>query len=101
MNPSQRTELEAEAFRRLIQHLQAHPEAQNIDLMLTADFCRNCLAKWLESAARERGLDFDRESALHYVYGMPYEDWKSRYQQEASPEKIEAYKKRQAQQSQQ
>ena len=101
MNPSTLTEIEAAAFRRLIQHLQEHAEVQNIDLMLTADFCRNCLAKWLESSARELQAEFDYESALTHVYGMPYEEWKSRHQQEAAPEKIEAFKKRQAQQAQQ
>ena len=101
MNPSTLTEIEAAAFRQLIQHLQAHPEIQNIDLMLAADFCRNCLAKWLESSARSLQFELDYESALNHVYGMPYSEWKQRHQQEASPEKLEALKKRQAQQAQQ
>ena len=84
-------ELEAAAFRRLLQHLQEHTEVQNIELMMLADFCRNCLAKWYTAAADERGVDVGYEQAREIVYGMPYSEWKQRYQTEASPEQLAAY----------
>ncbi|HQV21879.1 MAG TPA: DUF1244 domain-containing protein [Agitococcus sp.] len=74
------TELEAAAFRRLVAHLQSHTEVQNIDLMNLAGFCRNCLAKWLKAAAEERGLTMDYDQARQQIYGMPYEEWKAKYQ---------------------
>lgn len=80
MDEKTRTELEAAAFRRLLAHLREHTELQNLDLMNLAGFCRNCLAKWYRSAAEERGLDLDYEQAREIVYGMPYEDWKEKYQ---------------------
>lgn len=89
------TELEAAVFRRLVEHLQRHTEVQNIELMVLADFCRNCLAKWYVSAAAERGLDMDYEQAREIVYGMPYGQWKDLYQKEATPEQLEAYNRRQ------
>lgn len=101
MNNQQRTEIEAAAFRRLVEHLQVNTEVQNIELMLTADFCRNCLAKWYASAAQDLGLETKYEEALQVVYGMPYADWKLKHQKEASPEQLEAFKRRQAQQAQQ
>ncbi|WP_150048041.1 MULTISPECIES: DUF1244 domain-containing protein [Methylomonas] len=93
-------ELEAATFRSLIKHLQQHPEVQNIDLMILADFCRNCLAKWYAAAARERGLDIDYETAREVVYGMPYSEWKSRFQTEATPEQQAAYDAKQKLKSQ-
>jgi uncharacterized protein len=81
-----RTELEAAAFRTLVEHFRAHPEVQNIDLMNLAGFCRNCLSKWYRAAAEERGLDLTYEQAREIVYGMPYEEWKARHQTEATPE---------------
>jgi hypothetical protein len=81
-----RTELEAAAFRTLVEHFLAHPEVQNIDLMNLAGFCRNCLSKWYRAAAEERGLDLTYEQAREIVYGMPYETWKTRHQTEATPE---------------
>jgi uncharacterized protein len=81
-----RTELEAAAFRTLIEHFRAHPEVQNIDLMNLAGFCRNCLSKWYRAAAEERGLDLSYEQARELVYGMPYAEWKARHQAEATPE---------------
>jgi hypothetical protein len=81
-----RTELEAAAFRTLVEHFRAHPEVQNIDLMNLAGFCRNCLSKWYRAAAEERGLDLTYEQAREIVYGMPYETWKTRHQTEATPE---------------
>lgn len=74
------TELEAAAFRRLVAHLQAHTEVQNIDLMNLAGFCRNCLAKWLKAAGEERGLAMDYDTVREQIYGMPYEEWKAKYQ---------------------
>lgn len=101
MDTQQRTEIEAAAFRRLVEHFQTHTDIQNIDLMLTADFCRNCLAKWYASAAQNLGTEIEYEAALEAVYGMPYADWKSKYQKDATPEQLEAFKRRQAQQAQQ
>jgi uncharacterized protein len=89
------TELEAAAFRRLIQHLQTHPEVQNIDLMILADFCRNCLAKWYVAAAQERGIALDYEQAREKVYGMPYSEWKETFQVDATPEQLAAYQAKQ------
>jgi uncharacterized protein len=89
------TELEAAAFRRLLSHFQNHPEVQNIELMILADFCRNCLAKWYAEAAKEKGVDIDYEQARDKVYGMPYAEWKERYQLVATPEQMAAYEKRQ------
>lgn len=94
-----RTQLEAAAFRRLIQHLQEHPEIQNIELMLTADFCRNCLAKWLKAAAEERGVQLDDASARELVYGEPYEQWKAKHQRDATPEQLQAFEARQSRQA--
>jgi hypothetical protein len=82
-----RTELEAAAFRTLLQHLRDRADVQNIDLMNLAGFCRNCLAKWYRAAAEERGLAMSYDEARELVYGMPYEDWKVLHQTEAAPEK--------------
>jgi len=84
MDQGTRTELEAAAFRRLVQHLREHTGVQNIDLMNLAGFCRNCLSKWYLAAAEEKGLSMDYESAREIIYGMPYAEWKDRYQREAS-----------------
>jgi len=97
MDEKARVEIEAAIFRRLIHHLQTHPEVQNIDLMLTADFCRNCLAKWLKAEAEARGLALEYAQAQEIVYGMPYSEWKAKYQTEASPEKLQALEERQKQ----
>jgi hypothetical protein len=99
MDEKTRTEIEAATFRRLIQHLQAHPEVQNIDLMLTADFCRNCLAKWFKAEAEARGLALGYAEVQEIVYGMPYLEWKARYQTEATPEQLRAMEERQRQKS--
>ncbi len=80
MDPQTQTELEAAAFRRLLQHLDARKEVQNIDLMNLAGFCRNCLAKWYRAAAEDRGIALSDEAARERVYGMPYAAWKSTYQ---------------------
>jgi hypothetical protein len=81
-----RTELEAAAFRTLVEHFRAHPEVQNIDLMNLADFCRNCLSKWYRAAAEERGVAMTYEQAREIIYGMPYDVWKAQHQTEATPE---------------
>ena len=91
-----RTELEAAAFRRLLQHLDDNKDVQNIDLMVLADFCRNCLAKWLVAAAEERGHTLDYEVAREYIYGMPYSEWKTLYQQPTTPEQMAAFNAREA-----
>ena len=88
------TELEAAAFRTLVQHLRNNPEVQNIDLMNLAGFCRNCLSKWYRAAAEERGLDMDYEAAREIVYGMPYADYKAKHQKEATPEQLAAFRPR-------
>lgn len=94
MNEQQKTEIEAAVYRRLVQHLRDHTEVQNIDLMILADFCRNCLSKWYMAAADERGIEIDYDAAREVVYGMPYAEWKEKHQAEASPEQQAAYKAR-------
>ena len=91
--PEQTTEIQAAVFRRLVAHLDEHKDVQNIDLMNLAGFCRNCLSKWYRAAAEELGLEIDYEQARELVYGMPYEDWKARYQQDASSEQLETFDK--------
>ncbi len=86
-----RTEIEAAVYRRLVAHLRTHPEVQNIDLMNLASFCRNCLSKWYRAAAEERGIEIDYEQAREIIYGMPYPEWKSQYQREASAEQQQAF----------
>ena len=86
-----RTEIEARVFRKLVEHLRKHPEVQNLDLMNLAYFCRNCLSKWYAGAAAEQGVDLDYEQARELVYGMPYREYKQRYQREATPEQLEAF----------
>lgn len=95
MNKALQTELEAAAFRHLVSHLQQHTEIQNIDLMITADFCRNCLAKWYATAALEQGAPLNYEQAREIIYGMPYNDWKDKFQQESTSEQLAAYKQKQ------
>ena len=80
MDPQTQTELEAAAFRRLLQHLDARKDVQNLDLMNLAGFCRNCLAKWYRAAAEDQGLEMSDEAARERVYGMPYAEWKAQYQ---------------------
>jgi len=92
MDDPTRTEVEAAAFRGLIAHLQQRTDAQNIDLMNLAGFCRNCLSKWYLAAARERGVALTDEQAREAIYGMPYGDWKAQYQAEATPEQELLYK---------
>ena len=94
MNEQTRTEVEAAAFRRLVEHLRANTELQNIDLMNLAGFCRNCLSKWYRAAAEDRGVEMTYEDAREIIYDMPYSEWKSRHQQEATPEQKAAYEAR-------
>lgn len=89
------TELEAAAFRTLVEHLRERTDVQNIDLMNLAGFCRNCLSKWYTAAAQEKGLDIDYEGARERVYGMPYSEWKAKHQKEATPEQQAAFAKSQ------
>ncbi len=91
MDKQTQTELEAAAFRRLLTHLQTHTELQNMDLMILADFCRNCLAKWYLTAAEERDVEMDYDAAREKIYGMPYEQWKTQYQTPATAEQLKAY----------
>lgn len=85
------TTLEAAAFRRLLAHLDARKDVQNIDLMILAGFCRNCLADWYREAALENGIEMDREAARERIYGEPFAQWKARYQPEATPEQLAAF----------
>jgi hypothetical protein len=85
------TELEAAAFRRLLAHLRARADVQNIDLMISAGFCRNCLADWYREAATERGLQLDKDAARAHVYGEPFAAWKAKHQPEATPEQLAAF----------
>ena len=80
MKENVKTELEAETFRRLIQHLDENKHVQNIDLMNLASFCRNCLSKWYVASAEDKGIHVDYEAARTMIYGMPYEEWKKKYQ---------------------
>lgn len=80
MNDLNQVELEAAAFRRLVSHLKEHTDVQNIDLMNLAGFCRNCLSKWYKEAAEDKGLNLDYEEVREMVYGMPYSEWKEKYQ---------------------
>jgi hypothetical protein len=85
MDDKIRTELEAATFRRLVDHLRERTDVQNIDLMNLAGFCRNCLSKWYRAAAEERGVELSDPKAREIVYGMPYEEFKAKYQKEATP----------------
>ena len=83
--------VEAAVFERLIRHLRSHSEVQNIDLMNLADFCRNCLSKWYVAAAAERDVTIEYEQARELIYGMPYSEWKTKYQKEMTPEQQAAF----------
>jgi uncharacterized protein len=86
MDDKTQTELEAAVLRRLISHLQKRSDVQNIDLMNLAGFCRNCLSNWLQDAAKEKGIALDKDQARHHVYGMSYDDWKTKHQSATTPE---------------
>jgi uncharacterized protein len=87
----QDTELEAAVFRRLLEHLDRRRDVQNIDLMIAAGFCRNCLADWYREAAAERGIAIDKDAARERVYGEPFAAWKAKHQKEATPEQLAAF----------
>jgi len=89
MNDS--TELEAAAFRRLLRHLDERKDVQNIDLMILAGFCRNCLADWYREAAEQSGTPMSKDEARAVVYGMPFPEWKAKFQPEATPEQLAAF----------
>jgi uncharacterized protein len=91
MDDQTRMQLEAAAFRRLLSHLRNRTEVQNIDLMNLAGFCRNCLSNWMKDAADERAIAMTKDQAREHVYGMPYEEWKAKYQTEATPEQKAAF----------
>ena len=95
MDTQTQTELEAAAFRRLVQHLDDRKDVQNIELMTLAGFCRNCLSKWYLAAAEEKGLALDYDQAREAVYGMPYAEWKEKHQTAATPEQLQAFEARQ------
>ncbi|MBT3409606.1 MAG: DUF1244 domain-containing protein [Halioglobus sp.] len=85
--------IEAAVFRRLLEHLDGRKDAQNIDLMNLAGFCRNCLSKWYMAAAEEEGVDVDYDQARERVYGMPYSEWKQKHQKAATPEQLASFEK--------
>lgn len=88
---AQKTEMEAAVFRRLVAHLQARTDVQNIDLMIAGNFCRNCLGDWYKDAAAERGIDLSKDDARALVYGMPQSEWKAKHQKEATPQQLAAF----------
>ena len=91
MDKQTRTELEAAAFRRLAKHLASRSDVQNIDMMILAGFCRNCLADWYKEAADDRCMKLSRDDAREIVYGMPFAEWKAKHQKEATPEQLAAF----------
>ena len=93
MDEKTRTEIEAQVFRDLVEHLRTRTDVQNIDLMNLAGFCRNCLSKWYRAAAEERGVELDYDGAREIVYGMPYDEWKAKYQSEASEQQKAAFER--------
>jgi hypothetical protein len=90
MDDKTRTELEAAAFRKLVQHLRERTDVQNLDLMNLAGFCRNCLSRWYREAAEERGIGMPDPAAREIVYGMPYDQWKAKHQKESTPAQKQA-----------
>jgi len=93
MDDATRTALEAAAFRRLLDHLRQRTDVQNIDMMNLAGFCRNCLSNWYREAAEEKGIPVSKEESREIVYGMPFDEWRQKYQAEAAPEKKAAFEK--------
>ncbi|MBB5689099.1 DUF1244 domain-containing protein [Roseomonas alkaliterrae] len=91
LDPAERDRIEAAAFRKLVQHLRARTDVQNIDMMNLAGFCRNCLSRWYQEAAAERGLALETPAAREIVYGMPYKEWQAKFQTEASAEQKAAF----------
>jgi hypothetical protein len=93
MDEQTKVELEAAAFRRLVSHLQARPDVQNIDLMILGGFCRNCLSDWYLEAAEERKVDLSKAESRTLIYGMAYEEYKAQHQKPATPEQLAAFEK--------
>ena len=91
MDKTTKTELEAAAFRRLVAHLGARTDVQNIDLMILAGFCRNCLGDWLREAGEARSVTMSKDEARAEIYGMPFADWKAKYQPDATPAQLAAF----------
>ncbi|MCB1485335.1 MAG: DUF1244 domain-containing protein [Hyphomicrobiaceae bacterium] len=91
MDPKTTEALEAAVYRRLVEHLRARTDVQNIDMMNLAGFCRNCLSNWMQDAAKEKGIDMSKDAARELVYGMPYAEWRAKHQTEATPEQLAAY----------
>lgn len=94
LSQAEQDKLDAAVFRRLLKHLDANKDVQNIDLMILAGFCRNCFSKWYKAAAEDEGLDVDLDAARERVYGMPYSEWKTNHQPEATLEQLEAFEAR-------
>jgi hypothetical protein len=94
LNSADQDRLDAAAFRRFLDHLAMNTDVQNIDLMILADFCRNCLSKWYKAAAEGAGLDISMNEARERIYGMPYDEWKDLYQIEATQEQLAAFEAR-------
>jgi uncharacterized protein len=93
MDDKTRTELEAAVYRRLVEHLRSRTDVQNIDLMNLAGFCRNCLSNWMKEAADAKGLAMTKDESREIVYGMPFDEWRSRYQKEASSDQKAVFEK--------
>jgi hypothetical protein len=93
MDDKTRTELEAAAFRRLLEHLRTRTDVQNIDMMNLAGFCRNCLSNWMKDAADAKGVPLSKDQSREAVYGMPFEEWKAKFQKEASTDQKAAFEK--------
>jgi len=93
MDDKTRIELEAAVYRRLVEHLRSRTDVQNIDLMNLAGFCRNCLSNWMKEAADAKGLAMSKDESREVVYGMPFDEWRSKYQKDASPGQKAAFEK--------
>jgi uncharacterized protein len=93
LDDTTRTELEAAAFRRLLEHLRTRSDVQNIEMMNFAGFCRNCLSNWMKDAADAKGVPMTKDESRQAIYGMPFEEWKAKHQKEASPEQKAAFEK--------
>ena len=96
LTPEQSDKIEAAAFRRLLSHLDNRKDVQNIELMILADFCRNCLSNWYTEAAAAEGIEIGKEAAREHIYGMPYDEWKEKFQTPATEEQKAAFEARRA-----
>jgi hypothetical protein len=97
MDDKTRTELEAAVYRRLVEHLRSRTDVQNIDLMNLAGFCRNCLSNWMKDAADAKGLAMSKDESREIVYGMPFDEWRKKYQKEATSEQKTSFEKSRSQ----